>query len=106
MNLVAKDHTQNLTMANQKNDYRGIPTPMCPNCGSNWFKMAVMYDEVSYLPSVYGLEDAECYKCGSLITPATPLDRAPYPPCKICKVEEGLVDGYCWECDPLDEDFL
>lgn len=86
-------------------DYRGMPTPMCPNCGSNWFKMPVMYDEISYLPVVYGLEDVECYECGALVTPATPLDREPYPPCKICQEEEGLIDGYCWDCDPLDEDF-
>lgn len=104
MNLVVKDHTQKQTMASKKKskgeDYRGIPTPVCPNCQSNWFRMTVMFDEIGYMPSAYALEDAECFRCGALVTPATPLDREPYPPCKICNEEEGLVDGYCWDCDP------
>ncbi len=48
-------------------DYRGIPTPVCPNCQSNWFRMTVMFDEIGYMPSAYALEDAECFRCGALI---------------------------------------
>jgi len=44
-------------MPTQKNkaDYRGIPTPTCPNCGSNWFRMTVMFDEIGYMPSAFGM---------------------------------------------------
>jgi len=90
----------------QQYDYRGIPTPTCPNCGSNWFRMSVFFDEIGYMPSAYALEDAECRQCGSLITPATPLDREPFPPCTLCQEEEGMYDGFCWNCLPEEDDYL
>ncbi len=65
-----------------------------------------VFKRASPICTPHALEDAECFRCGALITPATPLDREPFPPCKICQEEEGLIDGYCWDCDPLDEDFI
>lgn len=82
-----------------KADYRGIPTPTCPGCGSNWFRMTVIYDELSYAPFAYNLEDAECAKCGALVSPATPMDRTPYAPCSRCGEDEGIIQGLCFDCD-------
>lgn len=55
-------------------DLRGMPSAVCGNCGSDQFKVVVVFDPETYEVAGYGLEEAECYGCGSFITPPTPLD--------------------------------
>jgi uncharacterized Zn finger protein len=52
---------------------RGIPTRVCPICGTNIFKILVTFDE-DYNLEEY-LLNAECAECGTLITAPTPLDK-------------------------------
>ena len=52
---------------------RGIPTSVCPICGTNIFKVLVTFDE-EYNIEQY-LLDSECAECGTLITAPTPLDK-------------------------------
>lgn len=54
------------------NDYRGIPTAVCP-CGSRLINITAQFDE-EYNVALYLLDNAECYLCGSLLTAPTPLD--------------------------------
>jgi hypothetical protein len=56
-------------------DVRGIPTPTCPCCGSNLLRLTVQFDPVDYEIGMYFLDDAECGKCGCLITAPTPMDH-------------------------------
>lgn len=54
-------------------DARGIPTCICPNCGSTLFKALVSFDPETYTIGMYHL-DMECYECGAFATAPTPLD--------------------------------
>jgi rRNA maturation protein Nop10 len=53
---------------------RGMPTCLCPNCGSKFFNIVVQFDPTDYEIGMYFL-DAECVKCGTLTTAPTPLDH-------------------------------
>jgi hypothetical protein len=55
-------------------DARGIPTPICPECGCDLLKVKVKIDPLDYELGLYML-DAECAKCGALVTVATPIDH-------------------------------
>lgn len=57
-----------------KIDARGIPSPVCPICGSALLRVTVQFDLETYEISSYFLDDAECIDCHSLITAPTPLD--------------------------------
>lgn len=54
-------------------DARGIPTTCCPNCASNVLQVRAIFDEGTYEISMYML-NAECAKCGTLVTAPTPED--------------------------------
>lgn len=54
-------------------DIRGIPTCICPNCGSDLFRALVRFDPDTYTIGMYHL-DIQCDMCGTLATAPTPLD--------------------------------
>ena len=54
-------------------DARGIPTAMCPSCGSTWLNVPVMFDAETYEIAAWGTE-ASCFACGALVTACTPVD--------------------------------
>ncbi len=54
---------------------RGIPTPICPKCGSSLLRVTVQFDQETYEIAGYLLDDAECMSCKCLITAPTPLDH-------------------------------
>ena len=54
-------------------NFRGIPTAACPNCGGEWFNVAVTFDRDTYDIDAWGL-DAECFGCGTLVTVVCPVD--------------------------------
>lgn len=53
---------------------RGIPTPICPECGCDLLRVNVKIDPSDYEIGLY-LLDGECARCGALVTVATPLDH-------------------------------
>jgi hypothetical protein len=57
---------------------RGIPTPVCPCCGSSLLRVTVQFDPDTYEVEMYLLDDAECVDCKCLITAPTPLDHPDY----------------------------
>jgi hypothetical protein len=57
---------------------RGIPTPVCPCCGSSLLRLTVQFDPDTYEVEMYLLDDAECVECKCLITAPTPLDHPEY----------------------------
>jgi len=57
----------------RKMDARGIPTCLCPNCGSKIFRALVNFDPDTYTIGMYHL-DVQCDMCGTLATAPTPLD--------------------------------
>ena len=57
-------------------DLRGIPTPVCPCCGSSLLRLTVQFDPATYEVGMYFLDNAECVDCGCLLTAPTPLDVA------------------------------
>ena len=63
-----------ITMVN----LRGIPTPVCPCCGSSLLRLTVQFDPDTYEVEMYLLDDAECVECKCLITAPTPLDHPDY----------------------------
>jgi len=54
-------------------NFRGIPTAACPNCGSDWLKVVVVFDKDTYEMDAWGL-DGECFSCGTLLTVVCPVD--------------------------------
>jgi len=54
---------------------RGIPTPVCPCCGSAFLRISVKFDLETYEIGQYFLDDAECLECKCLLTAPTPLDH-------------------------------
>lgn len=54
-------------------DARGIPSAVCPNCGSNMFVIVATFDPESYELDTY-LLDGSCLNCGTLLTIPTPED--------------------------------
>ena len=62
---------QHLVMSNERADYRGMPTYVCP-CGYDMFLVAARFDE-SQLPAWYML-DGVCCACGALLTLPCPAD--------------------------------
>ena len=59
-------------------EVRGLPTPVCPCCGSSLLKITASFDTETYEIGMYFLSNAECYECGCLITAPTPLDHPNY----------------------------
>lgn len=56
-------------------DARGVPSPVCPNCGCMLLRITVQFELDNYEISGYLLDDAECASCGCLITAPTPIDH-------------------------------
>ena len=56
-------------------DIRGLPTPVCPCCGSTLLRLTVQFDPETYEIQMYLLDDAKCVECHCLITAPTPLDH-------------------------------
>lgn len=54
-------------------DARGIPTAICPLCGSDWFYVPVKFNLETYKISAWGT-DGYCYACSSKVTVVTPVD--------------------------------
>lgn len=55
-------------------DWRGIPTAACPVCGCDWLRVAVHFDSATYEIAGWGINDAECWACGTLVTAPCPPD--------------------------------
>jgi len=53
-------------------DYRGIPTYVCP-CGCDMFLIAAIFDGDTQMPGMY-LLDGTCAHCGALVTVPCPAD--------------------------------
>lgn len=51
----------------------GIPTAVCPNCGSDQIWVVVKFDE-EYNIGWWGLDEAKCYKCHTIMTVVCPAD--------------------------------
>lgn len=62
---------QHLGEADERADYRGMPTYVCP-CGHDMFLIAAKFDETQ-LPAWY-LLDGVCAYCGALVTVPCPAD--------------------------------
>lgn len=54
-------------------DASGLPTPICPNCSSEWVMIPVKFCQNTYTIIQYGLEGI-CFSCNSKLTVCTPLD--------------------------------
>lgn len=59
-------------------DLRGLPSPVCPCCGSTLLRLTVEFDPQTYEIAGYLLNDAKCVECHCLITAPTPLDHPDY----------------------------
>lgn len=59
---------------------RGIPTAVCPNCGSNILRVSVIFDHDTYEPAMWLLDDAECRECETKLTAPCPPDHPDYEP--------------------------
>jgi hypothetical protein len=55
-------------------DASGIPTPVCPLCGSEWLMVPVLFDHETYDVASWGLE-GECYSCHTKVTVCCPVDK-------------------------------
>jgi hypothetical protein len=55
-------------------DFRGIPTPVCPACGSNLLRITASSNYETYEIDMYLLDNATCADCDALITAPTPAD--------------------------------
>ena len=64
-------------------DWRGIPTASCPVSGCDWLRVAVRFDTATYEIAGWGINDAECWACGTLVT----------APCPVDMPKEWLQDG-------------
>ncbi len=53
-------------------DARGIPTHECPQCGSNMFRVVVIFED--YQVAMYETT-GQCVLCDSLVTVPTEIDR-------------------------------
>lgn len=56
-------------------DQRGLPTNQCFNCGGEWFKVLVHFED--YEIAQYMVE-ATCAFCDSELTAPTPIDAPDY----------------------------
>lgn len=54
-------------------DLRGIPTSVCPVCGSSWLLVPVKFDQETYEVVAWGTE-GKCLNCETLLTACTPVD--------------------------------
>ena len=61
-------------------DARGIPTPVCPECGCDLLRVVMSFDPDTYEPALWLLDNAECYECGTLLTAPCPVDHPDYEP--------------------------
>jgi len=59
-------------------DVRGLPTPVCPCCGSALLKITASFNTETYEIDMYLLDNAECANCKCLVTAPTPLDHPNY----------------------------
>ena len=55
-----------------RSDYRGVPTYVCP-CGYDMFLIAAIFDGETQEPGMYML-DGVCAHCGALVTVPCPAD--------------------------------
>ena len=67
---------QHLCGVDNRSDYRGVPTYVCP-CGYDMFLIAAIFDGETQEPGMYML-DGVCTHCGALVTVPCPAD-GPYP---------------------------
>lgn len=63
---------QHLMEAEERPDYRGVPTYVCP-CGHDMFLIAAIFDGETQQPGMYML-DGVCCHCGALVTVPCPAD--------------------------------
>lgn len=54
-------------------DASGIPTPVCPNCGSDWFMAPIRICPDTYAIVMWGVKGF-CYSCKTKVTIGTPSD--------------------------------
>jgi hypothetical protein len=57
---------QHLLESDDRSDYRGVPTYVCP-CGYDMFLIAAVFDGDTQAPGMY-LLDGVCCHCGGLVT--------------------------------------
>lgn len=62
-----------LMAENNVPDLTGLPTPICPNCNSDWFMAPVRVDPRDYSIVMWGVQ-ASCFSCKTKVTMATPAD--------------------------------
>ena len=62
----------NMLMDEDRVDYRGVPTYVCP-CGYDMFLIAAVFDGDTQQPGMY-LLDGVCTHCGALVTVPCPAD--------------------------------
>jgi hypothetical protein len=62
-----------LSKVDEAIDARGIPTAVCPLCGSDWFYVPVKFNLETHKISAWG-PDGYCYSCSSKVTVVTPVD--------------------------------
>ena len=65
--------TNQMSKLDKAVDLRGIPTAICPLCGSDWFYVPVKFNLETYKISAWGT-DGYCYSCSSKVTVVTPVD--------------------------------
>ena len=63
---------QHLLAIENRSDYRGVPTYVCP-CGYDMFLIAAVFDGETQEPGMYML-DGVCAKCGAIVTVPCPAD--------------------------------
>jgi hypothetical protein len=54
-------------------DARGIPTSVCPKCGSDWLMAPIRLHPDSYTIAMWGTKGF-CYSCKTKVTIGTPPD--------------------------------
>jgi len=63
---------QHLLNIENRSDYRGVPTYVCP-CGYDMFLIAAIFDGDTQEPGMYML-DGVCAHCGAIVTVPCPVD--------------------------------
>lgn len=63
---------QHLLNMEDRSDYRGMPTYVCP-CGHDMFLILAIFDGETQEPGMYML-DGVCAHCGALVTVPCPAD--------------------------------
>lgn len=55
---------------------RGIPSALCPSCGSDLIWIVATFDQETYEVSGYLLDNAKCYNCESPLTAPCTIDAS------------------------------